>query len=108
MGMTALVVLASSLTVAAPAPLRLVAPDASFAIPMFQAPQGARGASGLRPLRAFLSQQASAPPTEPSPVCHIRTIKPDPGIDPAMAVEGPKGLDPKIVQRSACAEPAQD
>ena len=104
MEIAALVVLASSLFGAAPAPLRAVVPKAAFANPMLHAPQGVRDVSGLMPLRT--SPAASA--TEPSTVCHIMALKPDPGIDPKMAVEAPKGLDPKIVQRAPCAETARD
>ena len=104
MGITALVVLASSLSVASPAPLRLVAPKPAFINPMFQAPQAGRGVSGLMPLRT--SPAASV--TEAAPVCHIRTITPDPGIDPKMAIEAPKGLDPMIIQRAPCAERTRD
>jgi len=35
-------------------------------------------------------------------------IPADPKIDPKMAVKPPVEIDPKIVQRSACAEPAKD
>ena len=103
-GITALVVLASSLSVAAPAPLRLVVPRAAFANPMLHVPQGARDVSGLTPLRT--SPAASA--TEPSTICHMMTLKPDPAIDPKMAVEAPKAFDPKIVRRAPCASPARD
>lgn len=81
-------------------PLRLAVAKPAFAVPMFQAPQAASGVSGLMLPRTSPAGLA----TEPPPICHILTIKPDPGIDSKMAVEAPKGLDPKIVQRARCAE----
>jgi hypothetical protein len=30
-------------------------------------------------------------------------IRPDPGMDPKMAVEAPASIDPKIARKSACA-----
>ena len=62
MGITALVVLAWSLSVAAPAPLRLVAPKPAFINPMFQAPQAAHGVSGLIPLRTSPAASAARCP----------------------------------------------
>jgi len=99
-----LVLLASSFVVAAAPPLRLVQAKKAFAVPLFHPPTAASRALGLPSLRATSPGSATTAPF----VCHIIVIKPDPRIDPKMAVEVTTEIDPKIVRKSGCAESPKD
>ena len=100
----ALALFASSLLVASAPPSTVFEATKPFAVPMFHPPAGTGRGDRLAPLRS----SSPAVTSKPSLVCHIIVIEADPKIDPKMAVEAPVGIDPKIVQRSQCAEPAKD
>lgn len=108
----ALVFLASSFVVAPVPTLRLVEANKHFTVPMFQPPVAAGRVLGSAALRSSLptlgASSGLTPATKASLICHIIVVQADAKIDPKMAVEAPISIDPKIVRRSACADPGND
>ena len=101
--MISALVLASSVAAASGPQLRLVEPKKAFSAPMFHPPSSA----GRTVVPGLLKEERSPSGAKPSFRCHILVTKPDPELDPKMAIEAP-ATDPNIVRRSVCAEPSNE